>query len=452
MSIIPPKLIQLTVTNVTPGLTWTIDDGTSDPWINKPYRWSITAAVSSQHHSSHLTSPQFVWDGNAIQVGGWIGCVNQGFTWKIVSITTQAFDSITLVMEDVDRYNTFIDPDYSNAGTPILGNMFYYELGDDGLPVTGPASTVSAIFGSNAAFQSDLANRFRSRNYQFSYIPVSQAGHGLSVNDLIYLNSSSIYQKAQAVAGKSTVIGSVTSIGTPGPDWFTFRPVSELVTFTTSLLPGNPGSFVYLDPTTPGSYTSTMPANYSVPVYIKISNYQGIRIDSSVASSSAGSTGPAMNIVANITDRNNLPATEGMLAFVTDNGNTEWEIYLYKSGTWSAILSQDASDTDAETIGPVDITYTSPAITSLATISSGRRVASMVIEVITAFDDPNVVFSIGDSVNTSRLVGDADVDLSVVTTYQVAPIYVYSAETVVNAYLDPKTSTHGELKITMSYL
>ena len=270
MSILPAKILQINITSVTPNAQWNVDDGSGDPFIGFDYRWNVTFDVTAQPHSSHITPTPFFYTGLDINVGDWICTGTGALAHKVISITTPDTSTVTCIVEDVDRFNTFSDPTANGNGGPVASIGLLFSIAEDGIPILDPTSI--GLFPDT--FVTDLISRFRYRNYESVNVSINQPGHTFSVNDVVYIDpSDELYKKSQANSQDKidSIVGIVNSIGTPGPDYFTFRPLARIVNNISPVLPaGNAGTILYVDPTSAGGLTSTKPATFTKPIYIKI--------------------------------------------------------------------------------------------------------------------------------------------------------------------------------------
>jgi len=134
-------------------------------------------------------------------------------------------------------------------------------------------------------------------------------------------------------------------------------------------------------------------------------------------------------VVTNLTQLNLLTPLIGDQAFVLDsndgNGNNvgEWSMWLYDGAEWVQTSNKDSSSTDAKSLELV-LNYDSPMTTIVGTLSNSRRVTLITIEIIDAFPQ-NATLDIGyrldipvtPIINTTGLMSNALIDLSVVDTY-----------------------------------
>ena len=287
MTIKPVKLLTINMTNKGLYANWTADDGTGDPYLNKPYQWTVDLHVDPQYHGSPYTRTPYQYDGFDIIVGDWIVTSYEGKSVRVVSINvaTQTGSYVNCVVEDVDRYNIFTDPTASGVGIGQDGFGFAFQLDETGLPLLIPIPT--GILPDN--FQVDLISRFTHRNLCRKYYKVKQANHGFVQEDMIYLTSSGTYSKATAAnSTTANIIGIVKDAYTYSTshtlDWFAYEPVGEVVQNISPALPGNPGDVIYLSAT--GGYTATKPTTVSKPIYVRLEvGSKGIKLNRGTESS-----------------------------------------------------------------------------------------------------------------------------------------------------------------------
>jgi hypothetical protein len=429
---------------------WNVDDGTGDPWLGYPYRWRATLAVSAQNHSSHRTPNPYYYDATDIEVGDWFSDFVTGTATKIVEIESRDGGSLTAILEDVDRYNTFCDPSGQGYGiNPGQGVVF--RLGDDGIPVLASMTATQTLLGQNIAWQLDQISRFRYRNYLRSNYPVHQS-HTFNVGDLIRMTVDG-YVKATASDTAANVVGSVSDIGTPGPEWFTYRPVGRVVENLNPGLPGDAGDLVYL--ALDGSLTITKPNAWAKPVYIRLeTENKGIVLDRSVDGVSKKGYSSQTYVVDSLAERNALTGLNpGDQAMVKDMGNGEWTHYLYEQGgDWVLMVTQDASNVDSAT-KQVEITYRSDPSFTIGAVSDGRRVDEVLVEITEAFDG-SASISVGTTTDHELLMESAQNDPANVGNYAIGPAHTFNTnglDTNVKYYLSTSGSTKGKAIISITY-
>lgn len=183
---------------------------------------------------------------------------------------------------------------------------------------------------------------------------------------------------------------------------------------------------------------------------------QGLRTASSV-------------VVADLTQLNALSPLIGDQAYVIDSddgdGNNvdEWSMWIFDGGSWVQVSNQDSATTDAKSLEYTVLT-SSPSEIEVGTISTGRRVTIITVEVITPFNAP-ALLSIGYLVNNpvpqtpmpSGLMTSSLIDLTHSGTYTTSTDILFGIDTVqgdvtVTATFDVAGSTVGAAQIIVSYV
>lgn len=236
----PNKVLEATVTNITGIEVWQYANGSGDRWAatgDAPrfYRWQIIFTVSPQSHGSHLTRDDFVYNGLDINVGDWIASADAGVALKIISVTAKTSSSVTCVVEDWLRYNTFKSP--LGVGIFNTGPAVVFTLNENGIPMLDPfpnsASTVA---------YAALNSRYEYLNPQLNYV-LEQPSHGFQIGEVIAATPGGFAVANAATADK--MIGVVTENG-PGPDQFIILPNNRIIDFDPKI-PGVRGDFIYID-------------------------------------------------------------------------------------------------------------------------------------------------------------------------------------------------------------
>lgn len=298
MSYIPAKVIEITsIDNPVEVAWWTYDDMTGDPWIGNAYRWTVELIISSpQTHSSHLTSTPYFYDGLDVNVGDWIATEGGGRLAKIVAISAQTSGQVDCTIEDLDRVNSFQNPDQNGLGAITFGGGYLFEV-HDGYPILFPLPG-SLTSGIPVYFANQILSRFLFRKSQ-SDVQVDQVAHGLSLNDAIYLASDGLYKKAIATSTTTAeIIGRVTETTVPGPDKFRYRPIGPYI--EAPMPSGSPGDIVYLSDSVAGGLTTT-PPTLRRRIFIRINSSSGIFIGQSRESSGSYPTRSNKEMVASVT-------------------------------------------------------------------------------------------------------------------------------------------------------
>ena len=246
----PAKVLSLTVNTINTYARWSENDGQGDKWWSggsnpKFYQWEVVATVTAQAHGSHLTRKDFEYNGLDIQVGDWIAGATTGTCCKIISVTSKTSSSVTMIVEDWLRYNTF----RSSIGNGIFstGPAVVFQINENGHPMLDPVPTSIT----SADFYLNINSRFQYLNPQMHYV-LDKTSHGFSVGDVISCGSTGFAKTNSSTINK--VIGTVTN--TVGADQFMIRPNTRIIDFLPEI-PGSVGDFVYVDTASPGELTTS---------------------------------------------------------------------------------------------------------------------------------------------------------------------------------------------------
>lgn len=230
--------------------------------VMRDFKWRITLDVNKQVHSSYLTTRPGLFDGFDITVGLWIANTSSGQAWQITEVEEKTPFSAILIIEDVFRYNTFLDTTGTGTGAPNTGIFVIFELAGDGFPKIDPAP----FTGISSSFTQNLTSRFRYVNPQNNFA-LFQANNSFTVGDLISVDANTRKFVVTSTPNVST-IGRVTSISDTIPGWFTVDPMQEVVDYL-DYLPGDIGDFIYRSTTNPGQLTLV---GTGTPMYVKLRN------------------------------------------------------------------------------------------------------------------------------------------------------------------------------------
>ena len=244
----PNKVLGVSVSSISGKNYWDHQNGSGDIWYSgsgskKYYQWTITFSVTQQTHGSHLSRDDFTYNGLDVTVGDWIAGATTGQCLKIVSIDAKTTTSVTCVVEDWLRYNTFKASD----GNGIFGTgaCIVFSLNELGLPILDPLPTTAA-----GIFYATVMSRFQYLNPSLNYV-LEKTSHGFSKGDVICAGSSGYAKATSSNMGK--MIGIVVEDG-PGPNMFMISPNSRIIDFEPAI-PGTRGDYVYVD--TDGDLTTT---------------------------------------------------------------------------------------------------------------------------------------------------------------------------------------------------
>lgn len=245
----PNKVLGVSVSSIAGTEYWPFANGSGDLWYEgsgskRFYRWRITFAVTAQNHGSHLTRDDFQYNGLDVQIGDWIAGATSGQCLKIISISAKTKTSVTCVVEDWLRYNTFA----ITTGNGIFGSgaAVVFTLNENGYPMLDPLPTTTA-----GLFYPTVMSRFQYLNPQVNYV-LEQTNHGFSRGDVISVTSDG-FQKANALTA-DRMVGVVTESG-PGPNYFMILPNNRIIDFDPNI-PGEQGEYIYVN--TDGTLTNVV--------------------------------------------------------------------------------------------------------------------------------------------------------------------------------------------------
>ena len=245
---VPNKVLATSISSVSGHAYWPHQNGTGDLWYEgvgtkKYYQWTVTFSVTEQLHGSHLTRDDFKYNGLDIVVGDWLGQASSGDCWKVISVTSKTTTSVTCIVEDWLRYNTFRAS--NGNGAPSSGSGVIFSLNEKGIPMLDPLPGTVA-----ASFYPTVASRFEYLNPQTNYV-LEQTAHGLSKGDIVAVSGSGFSKANTSTMAK--MIGVVTEAG-PGPNQFMILPNNKIVDFEPSI-PGSQGDYVYVS--SAGEFTTS---------------------------------------------------------------------------------------------------------------------------------------------------------------------------------------------------
>ena len=184
---VPNKVLATSISSVSGYAYWPHQNGSGDLWYEgagtkKYYQWTVTFTVTEQLHGSHLTRDDFKYNGLDIVVGDWLGQATSGDCWKVISVTSKTTTSVTCIVEDWLRYNTFRAS--NGNGAPSSGSAVIFSLNEKGIPMLDPLPGTVA-----ASFYPTVASRFEYLNPQTNYV-LEQTAHGLSKGDIVAVSST----------------------------------------------------------------------------------------------------------------------------------------------------------------------------------------------------------------------------------------------------------------------
>ena len=260
----PPKVMPATADAFIPVSLWPHANDPTDPYWSggsnpQAYRWQVDFTVSATSQGSNLTRTPFTFTAQDIEVGDFVAGTQDGKVVEIISILAKTDSTITAIVEDRLRYNTFRDPTgFGLFGCP--GAVIFFQINELGLPMLDPLPGQASV-----NFFSDVQSRFQYMNPLTNYT-LEKENHGLKTGQPISIVNGT-FEITNADNAKK-YIGTVIYPG-PGPHQFILRPSNGIIDFAPGL-PGGIGDFVY--PAADGSGALTNDPASNRPIFIKLSN------------------------------------------------------------------------------------------------------------------------------------------------------------------------------------
>lgn len=174
-------------------------------------------------------------------------------------------------------------------------------------------------------------------------------------------------------------------------------------------------------------------------------------------------------VVSNLVQLATLEGLVGDQAYVIDsddgNGNHvgEWSMWLYDGTKWVQTSNQDSATTDAKSL-EYTLSYTDDPTIEVGTMSTGRRITLITVEVTDAFA-PDSSLTIGYQINSinpvppvlNGLMNSGLIDLSVPGTYTTQTDLLFGTDTeqgdvTILATFSAGSSVSGSAQIIVSYV
>lgn len=257
----PTKVLSCYLNTLTPTEYITENDVS---WVshNQPYRWTATINVNQQPHSWAGSTTPYFYNGLDVIVGDYIVTKGQARILKIIEISLQTDQSLTCVLEDNEKLNTYLDPYQIADGSILTGDGFIFSVYND-LPALFPLPEALPDFLDDYVGQ--IISRF-SYLQKDKIVNITQLNHNLTVNDLITITATGVYIQARYYQDNyDSIVGIVKEINSEG---FAYQPIGQVININ---IAGDPGAIQYLDPNNPGKFSQTIDDQYPFyPALIKI--------------------------------------------------------------------------------------------------------------------------------------------------------------------------------------
>jgi hypothetical protein len=260
----PAKVLSGTADSFSTVALWPHANASDDPYwaggLNPQYyRWEVTFTVQDRNHGSNLTRVPFSFNAQDIEVGDFVAGALDGKVCQIMSISEKGNNTLTAVLEDRLRYNTFRDPTgFGLFGTP--GPVIFFQINELGFPMLDPIPGDAA-----ADFFTNVMSRFQYMNPLTNYL-LEKPNHGFEQGDSVCIENGEFTLSDPDNIDR--FIGTVVYPG-PGPNQFILRPANGIIDFVPGL-PGNVGDYLY--PSLDGSGNLTASDASRRPIYMKIAD------------------------------------------------------------------------------------------------------------------------------------------------------------------------------------
>jgi len=258
----PAKVLSGTADAFTTVSLWPYANASDDPYWSgglnpQYYRWEVTFTVNERNHGSNLTRTPFSFNAQDIEVGDFVAGAADGKVCQIMSISEKGNNTLTAIVEDRLRYNTFRDPTgFGLFGTP--GPVVFFQINELGFPMLYPIPGDAA-----ADFFTNVMSRFQYMNPLTNYL-LEKPNHGFEQGDAVCIEDETF--SLSNSDNISRFVGTVVYPG-PGPDQFILRPANGIIDFVPGL-PGSVGDYLY--PSLDGTGDLTTNDNSRRPIYMKI--------------------------------------------------------------------------------------------------------------------------------------------------------------------------------------
>jgi hypothetical protein len=260
----PSKVLAGSADSFSPKSLWAYANGPDDPYWSggtnpQHYQWTVTFSVEERVHGSNLTRTPYRFNAQDVEVGDFVAGALDGKVCQIMSILEKTDLTLTAVVEDRMRYNTFRDPTgFGLFTTP--GPVIFFQINELGFPMLDP------VPGSAAAdFFTNVMSRFQNMNPLTNYL-LEKPNHGFDTGDAVCVENGDFVLSDPDNVVK--FIGTVLHPG-PGPNQFILRPANGIIDFIPGL-PGAVGDYIY--PSLNGSGELTTSDASQRPIFLKIAD------------------------------------------------------------------------------------------------------------------------------------------------------------------------------------
>lgn len=206
----PPRLLKGFL--IFSGYGTNINDSTN-PLNGKAETWKYDVTITASSTSYPGPRNDYQYNGLDVEIGDWISSSIGGKALQIISIESQAFDKISVTVQDIGNYNALGDTTGNGDGSLLPGNCYVYQTTTGEMPVLTPE--ISGLFG--ATFGVDLISRF-----QYTKKDDNNGGGG-GTTSLAINNIEIDWSTSAAVSTGQNLLFSIPS----GVDFFVYQLVAS---------------------------------------------------------------------------------------------------------------------------------------------------------------------------------------------------------------------------------
>ena len=246
----------------------------------RQYRYNASLSLINPQTHSDSTEGNF-YNLTDLTVGDYVSTNGSGKILKIISISAQAAESATIVVEDELRTNQQQDPSGNSQGYIPSSEGIVFEV-KEGRPILFPYSQYSeSIVGFIKSTATEIISKFAYLRHD-KLLAIEQAGSsalGLEVGDIVtWDDDNNSYRLMTSV---DVAVGIVVEPNNPIPDAFRINPAGDVIDI---VLPddGSGNLYYFLDVDNPGKLTQTAPVggvSRTLPMFLKLDSKRAIHFD-----------------------------------------------------------------------------------------------------------------------------------------------------------------------------
>jgi len=246
----------------------------------RQYRYNASLSLINPQTHSDSTEGNF-YNLTDLAVGDYVSTNGSGKILKIISISAQAAESATIVVEDELRTNQQQDPSGNSQGYIPSSEGIVFEV-KEGRPILFPYSQYSeSIVGFIKSTATEIISKFAYLRHD-KLLAIEQAGSsalGLAVGDIVTWDDDN--NSYRLMTSADVAVGIVVEPNNPIPDAFRINPAGDVIDI---VLPddGSGNLYYFLDVDNPGKLTQTAPVggvSRTLPMFLKLDSKRAIHFD-----------------------------------------------------------------------------------------------------------------------------------------------------------------------------